>query len=433
LTWLQRYRLRAFLDSSLWIVPVLGVGLALVLAPMLRRLDAATGWTLFGFGPDGARAVLGGLVASVFTFVVFVFSILLVAVQIASASLTPRVIATFLSHRPVRACVGLMAFTFVYGLAVLGRTEDAVPQLPVAVVVASSISSIVAFLYLIDHLGRRLRPVSVLAEMGRRGADVLATIYPDPLAASAVVQTEPAPLSDDAPPRVVTSPTGGVVLAFDIAGLAEVARAADGVIELVPQVGDFVAQGDPLFRIHGGRAALDERQLHQRIALGAERTIEQDPAFPFRIIVDIAAKALSPAINDPTTAVLALDQLHHLLRNAGIRNLDTGRTCDGAGRPRLVYNTPDWEAFVDLALTEIRHYGAGSIQVARRLRALLLDLIGTLPAERHPPLRAELGRLQRSLKTAFSDPEDRIRAERGDSQGLGGHDQAVPAGQEARG
>jgi uncharacterized membrane protein len=197
------------------------------------------------------------------------------------------------------------------------------------------------------------------------------------------------------------------------------------VIELVPQVGDFVSRGDVLFRAHCG--PLDEDLLHRHIALGAERTIEQDPAFPFRIIVDIAAKALSPAINDPSTAVLALDQLHHLLRNVGGRRLDTGQVRDADGRLRLVYRTPDWEDFVGLAVTEFRHYGTGSIQVARRLRAMLEDLAAALPPERHPPLGEELRLLQRSVERAFSDPEDRARAEHGDSQGLAGRDaQADP-------
>src|SRR5262249_13506686 len=150
------------------------------------------------------------------------------------------------------------------------------------------------------------------------------------------------------------------------------------------------------------------RLLHH-IALGAERTIEQDPAFPFRIIVDIASKALSPAINDPTTAVLALDQLHHLLRNVGLRRLDTGLTRDRDGRLRLVYATPDWETFVALALTEVRQFGATSIQVTRRMHALLEDLVAVLPPERHPALRAEMRRLHGAIERAFSDPEDRTR------------------------
>ena len=124
----------------------------------------------------------------------------------------------------------------------------------------------------------------------------------------------------------------GVVLAFDVDGLVDLARRADGVIEFVPQVGDFVANGDPLFRCIGGDGA-SMTTLRHSVAIGPERTMEQDPAFAFRIIVDIAAKALSPAINDPTTAVLALDQVHRLLRTVGRRQLDTGLVHDDDGPP----------------------------------------------------------------------------------------------------
>jgi len=421
LTWLQRYRLRAFLESSLWIVPVVGIALAVAVAPELRWLDTVTQWTFFGFGPEGARAALSGLVASVFTFVVFVFSILLVAVQIASANLSPRVIAVILAHPPVRVCLGLMAFTFMYGLAVLGRIETTVPQLPIAVAIVSSLASMVAFLYIIDHLGRLLRPVSVVSTVGRDGAHVIESIYPQPLAGSGEPAAPSAELPDEPPQQAIRCRTGGVVLAFDAAGLVALARAADAVIELVPQVGDFVAKGDALFAVHGGRGPIDEERLLQHIALGPERTTEQDPAFPFRIIVDIATKALSPAINDPTTAVLALDQLHHLLRNLGVRELDPGRVRDGIGRLRLVYRTPDWEDFVDLAVTEIRQFGAGSIQVARRLRAMLEDLLVAVPPARQAALREQLRLVHLSSERAFSDPEDRARAAHADSQGLGGH------------
>jgi len=292
----------------------------------------------------------------------------------------------------------------------------------VAVVIGSSLASIIAFLYLIDYLGRGLRPVSVVSKVARDGARVIESIYPELLGQPREETGRPASLDDQPPRQVVLCRAGGVVLSFDVAGLVASARAADCVIELVPQVGDFVAKGDPLFLIHGGRGTLDEDLLHQLIALGPERTIEQDPAFPFRIIVDIASKALSPAINDPTTAVLALDQLHPLLRKVGTRKLDTGLVRDRERRPRLLYRTPDWEDFVSLAVTEIRHFGASSIQVARRLRAMLEDLTAALPLERRPPLEAEMRRLQRAAERAFSDPEDRASAEHGDSQGLGGHE-----------
>ena len=148
--------------------------------------------------------------------------------------------------------------------------------------------------------------------------------------------------------------------------------------------------------------------------------MRQDPLFAFRIMVDIAARALSPAINDPTTAVLAIDQIHRLLRYAGGKNLDNAHVHDGAGKLRLVFPTPDWEDIVDLALTETRQYGASSIQVARRLRAMLDHLIERLPQARTAALRQELDLLEKSVARSFADPEDRRRANIGDFQGLGG-------------
>jgi uncharacterized membrane protein len=148
--------------------------------------------------------------------------------------------------------------------------------------------------------------------------------------------------------------------------------------------------------------------------------MEQDPAFAFRIIVDIASKGLSPAINDPTTAVLAIDQIHHLLRSVGGRHLDEGLAHDGSGSLRLVYRTPDLEDFVYLAVTEIRQFGGTSIQIARRLRAMLENLTDVLPPERTVLLRSELTLLQRSAGRFFPEPEDQALAGVSDLQGVGG-------------
>jgi uncharacterized membrane protein len=205
-----------------------------------------------------------------------------------------------------------------------------------------------------------------------------------------------------------------------VAGLAALARSADCLIEFVPQVGDFVTGGDPLFRLYGGGDAIAHHQLVQAVAFGAERTVEQDPGFAFRIIVDIAAKALSPAINDPTTGVLALDQIHRLLRVVASRQLDTGRVHDESGTLRLAYRTPDWEDFVSLAVSEIRHFGRDSIQIVRRMRAMLENLIEAVPPQRAMALREELQVLTRGLESDFRDPEDRVRAASGDSLGVGG-------------
>lgn len=220
--------------------------------------------------------------------------------------------------------------------------------------------------------------------------------------------------------RTVMGTVDGVVLAFDMKGLVALAQRFDCVVELVPEVGQFVADGDTLFRIYQGGEGLTDSQLRNSVAIGEERTPEQDALFAFRILVDIAAKALSPAINDPTTAVISIDQIHHLLRDVGRRHLGDGRASDQSGRVRLIYRRPTWEDFVYLATTEIRQYGRDSIQVQRRLRAMLEDLIQTLPARCAPILKTELLLLANSSKRTFQDVDDQVLAESGDLQGIGG-------------
>jgi uncharacterized membrane protein len=181
-----------------------------------------------------------------------------------------------------------------------------------------------------------------------------------------------------------------------------------------------VAVGDPLFRIYQDGERIKESSLRNCVALAQTRNMDHDPMFAFRIIVDIAAKALSPAVNDPTTAVLAIDQLHHLLRDVGGRNLADGYESDETGQMRLVYRTPNWEDFVRLAVTEPRQYGRSSVQVNRRLRAMLQDLIETLPARRAPILHTELTLLVAAAKREFPDLDDQTLAEVSDLQGMGG-------------
>jgi uncharacterized membrane protein len=214
--------------------------------------------------------------------------------------------------------------------------------------------------------------------------------------------------------------TSNIVIALDLAGLVAQAQHADGVIEFVPQVGDFVAVGEPLFYLYVGEGDFNDHLLRGSVAFGTERTVEQDPTFAFRILVDVAIKALSPAINDPTTAVLAIDQLHRMLRLVGLRRLRGEEICDDAGVLRVIFRTPNWEDFVNLTCTEIRHCGAGSVQIMRRMRSMLENLILTLPQHRHPDLRKQLELLDRTVKEHYAFPEDQALALIPDPQGLGG-------------
>jgi uncharacterized membrane protein len=430
MSWLRRYRVRYYVANSIWLLPLLGMVAAVGAVRVLHGIDAAVGWQS-GLDPDTVRAVLGTMASAMFTLIVFVSSALLVAVQLASSQLTPRIIAFVFRDPITKVSLTLFVFAFTFSLAALVRITAAVPTLTAHLAAYSCLVSLGVFLYLIDHVGKALRPSGALWRVASLGREVIENVYPrrlDEPQPTAPVRAEDFP---GKPTGTVLSPRDGVVLAFDIPGLVGLARRADCVVELVPQVGDFVATGDPLFRVHQGGAALSADALRQSVAVGQERTLEQDPAFAFRILVDVASKGLSPGINDPTTAVLALDQIHHLLRNVGSRRLDDGRVCDAAGRLRLVYRTPDWVDYVRLAVTEIRHFGGASIQVARRLRAMLENLIHTLPKERAPLLRQELKLLQRSAERFFLEPEDRALAEVSDFQGVGGKHADGREGQEA--
>ncbi len=143
-----------------------------------------------------------------------------------------------------------------------------------------------------------------------------------------------------------------------------------------------------MFRLHGGAVAIDDQRLRASVALGSERTMEQDPTFALRILVDIAIKALSAAINDPTTAVMAIDQLHRMLRVVGLRHLHNDFLRDETSNLRLIFITPKWEDYVHLTCTEIRHCGGGSVQVMRRMRAMLEHLLSPCPSIAMPSCAA---------------------------------------------
>jgi len=160
--------------------------------------------------------------------------------------------------------------------------------------------------------------------------------------------------------------------------------------------------------------------------------MEQDPTFAFRIVVDIALKALSAAINDPTTAVLAIDQLHRMLRSVGRRNLRTDEIRDASGKLRVIFRTPNWEDFVHLAFSEIRACGAGNMQIVRRLRSMIENLTETLPSHRLDELRLQLDLLDREAKRLFRYPEELALASIADSQGLGGHSGTLPLTQQSK-
>jgi uncharacterized membrane protein len=418
--WSRWYSVRSYIKSSLWIAPFIALILYIIAIRLLDWLQSRIESDfLWPWGSASAQTILGTIVTLALSFIVFTFGSLLVAIQVASGQLTPRIIATaLLRDNVIRATVGLFIFTLLFSLGVLGRLESRAPYLEVGIAGILGFCAIIAFLYLIDHSARLLRPVSIMRRIGDQGFRVIEDVYPDlfegndPQAAAERTLGTP----DHA---IVHSGKSGMILAVNLPALLKEAVKSGVIIELVPRVGNFVASGDTLFYIYGDDGTLDDDRLVKNVAFGSERTIEQDSTFAFRIIVDIGIKALSKAINDPTTAMLSIDQLQRLLQQVGTRLLHGDEIHDSSGQLRLIFRTPDWEDFVQLAVSEIRYYGADHLQIARRLRSMIEGLLRTLPPERHNALTAELAMLDAAIAEVYSLPGDLMLASIPDPQGLG--------------
>ncbi len=284
--------------------------------------------------------------------------------------------------------------------------------------IVGATAALTGFIVFLDRFIRRLRPAAVAADV--------AQVARSTFTAAVAFADRPDIRWDYGTPRaepafVVRASRGGAIQAVDPDGLVEWAQAHRAELVLPRRVGDFVQTGGELVRgyggVFGGRAATE---LEGMIALGDERTFDQDPAFALRMMVDIANRALSPAVNDPTTAVQVLEHIGDVLALIGRTDLENRTRPESADRPAaVVMLTPRWEDFVALGLTEIREYGATSVQVTRRLRALLLDLLEAVRPEHRAALEEELRRLDATVAAEWRDSVDLDRASAADCQGIG--------------
>jgi uncharacterized membrane protein len=210
---------------------------------------------------------------------------------------------------------------------------------------------------------------------------------------------------------------GTVLLSLDQRTLRSLAEEHDAVIDVVAAVGDHVPADGVLLEVYGDRE-ISERRLRSAIFTGDERTLLDDPAFAIRMLVDVAIKALSPAVNDPTTAVQVIDRIEDLLRYASSKHLSAGFATDSAGAIRVIVRTPTWDDLVELALVEIRAFGASQYQVTRRMFALFDSLLRDLPAKRHPQIINQRTLLALAIEAVMPESQ-RAEAFVPDRQGLG--------------
>jgi uncharacterized membrane protein len=418
----SRARLREWLSTGLWFLPMLWAFGAMASAIGIVALDQRWGgdspsWLVFGRGPDSARLVLSVIAGSTITFTGTVFSITIVALQLASTQFSPRVLRTFLRDRASQHCFGTFVATALYALMVLREVEAevAVPGLALTGAFALVVASIFAFVFLVHHVAQSIRAVSIIDAVAAETRASIRANHPidgtDPLAEAPVPTGPPAQiLTLERPP--------GALLGIDEDDLVDIATRHGCVLELLATVGDYVPSNAPVFAVHGGDGHVEAAAVLRHVGIGPERTLYQDTAFGLRQLVDMAEKALSPAINDPTTAVQCIDRIHDLLRRIAVRPIASGRYGDAAGNLRLVVPKTSWDDYVHLAFDEIRHFGIGSLQIPRRLRAALLDLRSAAPPERHPPLDDQLRALDTAIAETYGTSPDRALAAHPDPQGI---------------
>jgi uncharacterized membrane protein len=404
-----------------WFVPLLYTAGALLVSFTVPRLANNL---LPGFistvSVNAAIGFYSAIASGMIALTGIVFSLTFVMVQFSATAYSPRLVL-WISRDPVIShAIGIFTATFLYALAALAWVDRGgsgrVPLSGVFVVGLLLIISVMMFIGLIHRVGM-LQVNRMLIFTGDQGRKVIENLYPgiDTPRCSGSLELPPSQrfqiLLHHGQPRIVQ--------AVNVRMLVDLASKSGCVIQLMISVGDAVLDSVPILCVHGGTSPLPEKILRPALELGGERTFEQDPKYAIRLLVDIAIKALSPAINDPTTAVQALDQIEDLLLRLGRRRLEIGAFRDMQGNLRLLMHYPVWEDFLRLAFDEIRIYGATSVQVMRRMKALMNQLTSLLPEERRPALQHWQGRLQSTVERTYSDAQDKLDASDEDPQGLG--------------
>jgi uncharacterized membrane protein len=388
--------------------------------------DRGLAWLSSGVRENQVVAFLSAVASGMLAFTGIIFSLLFVMLQFGSMAYSPRIVAIL--GRPVMLgrAGGVFIGTFLYALMALrgvgslggGATSD----LTIGVAFVWLVGSMAMLVQLVMSVTGLIQ-TNVLYLLGDTGQREIERLYAPLEAPSRSVAAEQrarganrVPLG---PPTQVLVHSGSprYLLGLDVERLVNLARDAGAVVHVPLSPGDAIANRAEIAVVRGGR--VPERALREAIFVGRDRRLEADPKYAIRLLVDIASRALATGLNEPTTAVLALDQIESLLVSLGNADLDIGEARDASGVTRLVYEAPTWEDYLELAVAEIQHYGASALQVERRLAELFGFLVEHVP----PWRRGAVTRLAQSrlatVEDRFHDALLRAQAAPRDRQGIG--------------
>lgn len=411
---MRRFRLAHHLKTSLWVIPLLCILAGIAVSLLTTSVDDGDLIPQSVSGdPQAALQILYLIAFAMLTLTGLVLSLLVVAVQLAMGTFSPRIVRQILQDRPSQFAIGLFAGTFTHAMLSMREVQTtpgdgSVPGLAVVVAIVLVLACIGTLIWYLNHIGQSLRTAALVGWVANDTIESLDHAYPD--------RGDQQELG----PHLLAAPRSGVIFKVGHSRLVRLAERANCRLELLWAIGDFVPVGAALVRVDGDPTGLSVKAVTGCVVLGPERTLNQDVAYGIRLLVDIAGRSLSGGpFSDPTTAVQAIDRLHDILRQLAHRPLHTGQYHDAAGELRLVTPSLQWDGFVRVAFDEIRQVGAGSPQVTRRLRAALDDLLTVAPADRRPALERQLALLEESASAAGGLAADRATATIPDPAGIG--------------
>lgn len=382
--------------------------------------------SVHGMSVASAQALLSSAASGMMALTAIVFALVFVIVQYSGTAYSPRLVSWFTGDPLLFRALGVFMATFVYALSTLAwidrNRSGYVPLFSTYIVFVLIVASMFALVQLVRRIGE-LQISSVLRLVGNAGRTVIESAFLplDPHALETTPRTTLYVSGDKDPSQIVYyHGNPKAVVSIDLNGLTRLAQDADAVIILKCGVGDTLTEGLALAHIYGGKVHISQGAVAAALQLSYERSALHDPRYAMRILVDVAIKALSPAVNDPSTAVQAIDQIEDLLYRLLHRELGDGVCLDARGTLRVRYPRATWEDFLALAFDEIRVCGASQLQIMRRLRAALDELASAAASgPRADALRRSLHHLDATVQSSSLDALDRASALYEDRQGLG--------------
>jgi uncharacterized membrane protein len=386
------------LRTTLWFLPAVLIVIGTLIFIVTFKIDVAAyyhqiqlpSWLRSGSSQTGPREVLIAIAAAIITVVGVVFSITILALTLASQQFGPRMMRNFVRDVGNQVTLGVFVATFVYSVLALGSItiyphSNFVPHLSITVAEALLLVDVVVLVYFIDHIANSIQLPEVIAGIARDLESAIDTEFPIVALVDVTSWTTKQDSFDHQPTaellRIIDE-RGGVVLATEsgylqfvgYAQVAKIAKLVDAVIRLDYRPGHFIVAGRPVARVFPqGAAQQVEKALAKAHVTGPHRTLMQDPVFAIDQLVEIAIRALSPAVNDTFTALTCLDWLSSGLNRISGRDFSERVYRDDEGRVRLIGADWSYPKMVNRAFDKIR-------QAARGMPAVMMRILDSLIA-----------------------------------------------------